>query len=94
MFDLCRTLPKYLRTFLHKNEVLMIGLTDQSDYSICLLNVQTFQPVSSVANPLLMLVDVNHHCNYEVEVHQFKVELISSLPNYVQVSTGGLRRYF
>ena len=35
MFDLNRTLLKYLRTFLQKNAVLMIGLTDQSDYSIC-----------------------------------------------------------
>ena len=29
-FDLRRTLPKYLRTLLHKNSVLTIGITDQS----------------------------------------------------------------
>ena len=28
-FDLSQALPKYLRTFLQKNTVLMIGLTDQ-----------------------------------------------------------------
>ena len=41
-FDLRWTLPKYLRTFLHKNAVLMIGLTDQSDYSIFHLLVRIF----------------------------------------------------
>ena len=46
-FDLRRTLPKYLRTFLHGNAVLTIGLTDQSDYSICLINGQTFHPYST-----------------------------------------------
>ena len=39
-FDLRQTLPKYLRTFLHKNEVLMVGLTDQSYYSICHIMVR------------------------------------------------------
>ena len=34
MFDLRQTLEKYLRTFFHKNAVMMIGLMDQSDYSI------------------------------------------------------------
>ena len=43
-FDLRRTLPKYIRTFLHENAVLTIGITDQSDYSICYLIGQTFQP--------------------------------------------------
>ena len=43
MFDLRRTLPlKYLRTFLHENAVLTIGLTDQSDYSICHFMVRLF----------------------------------------------------
>ena len=41
-FDLRRTLPKYLRNFLHENAVLTIGLTDQLGYSICLLSGQTF----------------------------------------------------
>ena len=41
-FDLCWTLPKYLRTFLHENVVLMIGLTDKSDYSICHFMVKLF----------------------------------------------------
>ena len=45
-FDLCRTLPKYLRTFLHKNALLTIGITDQSGYSICLTYVQRFHPYS------------------------------------------------
>ena len=35
MFDLCWTLPKYHRTFLHENAVLMVGLTEKSYYSIC-----------------------------------------------------------
>ena len=47
-FDLRRTLPKYLRTFLHKKAVLTIGLTDKSGYSICLLNGQNFHPHSSI----------------------------------------------
>ena len=42
MFDLRQTLPKYLRTFLHENAVLMIGPTDQSDYNICHLLVRFF----------------------------------------------------
>ena len=46
-FDLCQTLPNYLRTFLHKNALFTIGLTDQSGYSICLLYGQTFHPYSS-----------------------------------------------
>ena len=46
MFDFQITLPKYLRTFLHKNAITTIGLTDQSDYSICLLIGQTFHPYS------------------------------------------------
>ena len=41
-FDLRQTLPKHLRTFLPKNAVLTIGLTDQSDYSICHLLVRIF----------------------------------------------------
>ena len=45
-FDFCRTLLKYLRTFLHENAVLTIGLTDQSGYSICLLYGQSFHPYS------------------------------------------------
>ena len=48
MFDLRRTLPKYLRTFLHENAVLRIGPTDQSGYCICLLYGQTFHPCSMV----------------------------------------------
>ena len=47
-FDLRRTLPKYIRTFLHKNAVLTIGLTDQSGYSICLLYGKTFHTYSMV----------------------------------------------
>ena len=35
-------LTKYLRTFLHKNSVLTIGITDQSDYSICYVMVRLF----------------------------------------------------
>ena len=31
--DLRQTLPKYIITFFHENAVLMIGITDQSDYS-------------------------------------------------------------
>ena len=46
-FDLRQTLPKYLRICLHGNAVLMICLTDQSGYSICLLYGQTFHPYSS-----------------------------------------------
>ena len=42
MFDLRRTLPKYLITFLHENVVLGIGITDQSDYSIYYLLVRHF----------------------------------------------------
>ena len=49
-FDLCRTLPKYLRTFLHENALLTIGLTDQSVYSICLLYGQLFDPYSTEIN--------------------------------------------
>ena len=45
-FDLCQTLAKYLRTFLHENAALTIGLTDQSGYSICLLYGQSFHPYS------------------------------------------------
>ena len=41
-FDLRRTLAKYLRTFLHVNIALIIGLTDQSDYSICHFMVRLF----------------------------------------------------
>ena len=41
-FDLRQTLPKYFRTFLHKNSFLTIGLTDQSDYSIFHLLVRLF----------------------------------------------------
>ena len=40
MFDLRRILPKYLRTFLHENAALTIGITDQSDYSICYFMVR------------------------------------------------------
>ena len=49
-FDLRRTLPKYLRTFLHENAVLTIGLTDQLGYSICLLYGQSFHPYSVSKN--------------------------------------------
>ena len=42
MFDLSWTLPKYLRTFWHENEFLIIGLRDQSDYSICHFMVRIF----------------------------------------------------
>ena len=45
-FDLCRTLPKYLRTFLHEYALLKIGLTDKSGYSICLPYGQGFHPYS------------------------------------------------
>ena len=45
-FYLRGTLPKYLKTFLHKNAVLTIGLTDQSGYSTCLLYDQTFHSYS------------------------------------------------
>ena len=48
-FDLRRDLPKYIRTFLHENEVLMIGLTDQSGYSIFLLYGQTFNHYSMLS---------------------------------------------
>ena len=48
MFDLGQTLPKYLRTFLHKNAVLMIGLTDQSYHSICHFMVRIFIPTVMV----------------------------------------------
>ena len=41
-FDVHRTLPKYLRIFLHENAVLMIGLTYQSYYSICHFMVRRF----------------------------------------------------
>ena len=41
-FNLHWTLPKYLRTFLHGNVVLTIGLTDQSDYSIRHFMVRIF----------------------------------------------------
>ena len=34
-FEFHQTLLKYLRTFLYENAVMMVGLTDQSDYSIC-----------------------------------------------------------
>ena len=54
MFDLRRTLPKYLRTSLHENSVLAIGLTNQSDYSICLLIGQTFQPESIYKNQKIL----------------------------------------
>ena len=37
LYDVRRTWQKYLRIVLHENAVLTIGLTDQSDYSICLL---------------------------------------------------------
>ena len=33
MFDFLQNLPKHLRTFWHENSVLMIGITDQSNYS-------------------------------------------------------------
>ena len=41
-FDLRWTLQKYLRTFLHKNEVMMIGLTNQSYFSMCHFMVRLF----------------------------------------------------
>ena len=41
-FDLRQTLPKYIRTFYDENAVMMIGLTDQSDYSICHFKVRVF----------------------------------------------------
>ena len=41
-FDLRQNLPKYIRTFLHENVVLMIGLEYQSDYSICHFMVTIF----------------------------------------------------
>ena len=47
-FGLRRTLPKYLRTFLHKNTVLMICLTEEAYYSICIIIGQTFHPYSTV----------------------------------------------
>ena len=78
-FFLRRTLPKYPRMFLHENAVLTIGLTDQSDYSICILIGQNFHPFStmkklfifrnvatrnpSIAKPFWTLVDVNLHFN-------------------------------
>ena len=42
MFELRQTLPKYLRTFLHENSVMIIGLADQSDYSKCHFMVRFF----------------------------------------------------
>ena len=39
-------LIKNLRTFLHENALLTIGLPDQSGYSICLLYGQSFHPYS------------------------------------------------
>ena len=42
MFDLCRILPKHLKKIYHKNTVLIIGLTDQSDYIICHFMVGLF----------------------------------------------------
>ena len=61
MFDLPQTLPKYLGTFLHENAVMTIGLTDQSDYSICLPIGQTFQPDSNYifCSFLIIVVIVN-----------------------------------
>ena len=41
-FDLRRTLTKYLRTFLHENAFLVIGLTEHSDYSLCHFMVGIF----------------------------------------------------
>ena len=49
-FDLCQTLPNYLRTFLHENALLTIGLTDQSGYSIYLVYGQSFHPYSIYKN--------------------------------------------
>ena len=45
--DSRQTLTKYLRTFLHENTVLTIGLTDQSDYSLYLIIGETFYPCST-----------------------------------------------
>ena len=42
MFDLHQILPKYLWTSLYENSFLMIGITDQSDYSICHFVVRLF----------------------------------------------------
>ena len=42
MFDLRRTLTKYIRAFFHEKAVLTIGQTDQSDYSICYFMVRLF----------------------------------------------------
>ena len=57
MFELRRTLPKYLRKNLHENAVQTIGLTDQSYYSICLINGQTFHPYSMILQYLLICLD-------------------------------------
>ena len=58
MFDLRRTLPKYLRTFLHENAVLVIGLTDQPDYSIChfmvIIFIHTVLLVRYMSNILIL----------------------------------------
>ena len=53
--------------------------------------------IASVASTFWVLVDVNCHCNYIVslvEVHQYLVELISSLEKLYTIVYGGLRGYF
>ena len=52
-FDLHRALPKYIITFLNKNEGLMIGLTEKWDYSILHFMVTVFirTVVLSEVNP-------------------------------------------
>ena len=57
MFELCRTLPKYLRTFLHKHAALTIGLTDQSDYSLCHFMIRLF--ICTVQIQLILNKDID-----------------------------------
>ena len=64
MFYLRRTLPNYLRTFLHENTVLAIGLTDQSDYSMLLIG-QTFHPHSRAKKNIYIFISQYPFANRE-----------------------------
>ena len=82
-FDIRRTLPKYLRTFLHENAVLMIGLTDQSGYSICLLYGQTFhpysrkKPIKAISVKLASIVTDSQFIDDVVSADGIKIRLVA-----------------
>ena len=73
LYGVRRTWQKYLWNFLHKNLFLMVGLTDQPDYSICHLMVTVFISTVypfctrsscfwSICHPYFWLLHETHSC--------------------------------